>query len=113
MRQRRDSQGLDSTDREILVILQQDCRMSLNKVGERVGLSAPSVMERIRRLETEGFIGGYHAKLDSRRLGLDVSALIGMWIAHPRNLESLEADLSELQDVLECHHVTGGPTLLR
>ena len=112
MRERRDSQGLDSIDREILVILQEDCRMSLNKVGERVGLSAPSVMERIRRLETEGFIRGYHARLDARRLGLDVSAFIGVWVAHPRNLDSLEGDLADLQDVLECHHVTGGPTLL-
>lgn len=111
-RPRRDSQGLDLIDREILVVLQQDCRMSLNKVGERVGLSAPSVMERIRKLEAEGFISGYHALLDARRLGLDVTAFIGVWMSHPSHMESLEADLDPLEDVLECHHVTGGPTLL-
>ena len=111
-RPRRDSHGLDLIDREILVVLQQDCRMSLNKVGEHVGLSAPSVMERIRKLEAEGFITGYYAMLDASRLGLDVAAFIGVWIAHPRHMDALEASLEPLEDVLECHHVTGGPTLL-
>jgi len=86
--------------------------MSLNKVGERVGLSAPSVMERIRKLEAEGFISGYHAQLDARRLGLDVAAFIGVWVGHPRDIDSLETDLEPIEEILECHHVTGGPTLL-
>lgn len=112
MRQRRDNRGLDDIDRQILSLVQADCKAALAKVGEQVGLSAPSVVERIRKLESEGFIRGYHARLDPVRLGMDVTAFLGVWVAHPCSLEALEADLARVQDVLECHHVTGGPSLL-
>jgi Lrp/AsnC family leucine-responsive transcriptional regulator len=112
MRLRRDELGLDDIDRRILAVLQADCKTPLAKVGEQVGLSAPSVVERVRKLEAEGFIRGYHAQLDARRLGLDVTAFIGVSIAHPRAIESFESQLANVGDVLECHHVTGGHTLL-
>jgi DNA-binding Lrp family transcriptional regulator len=69
---------LDETDRRILAELQGDCKAPLAQVGKRVGLSAPSVMERIRKLEEAGIIRGYHAVLDSRGVGLDVTAFIGV-----------------------------------
>jgi Lrp/AsnC family leucine-responsive transcriptional regulator len=119
MRAKRDSQGLDEIDRGILEVLQADCKVALAKVGEQVGLSAPSVVERIRKLENEGFIQGYHAHLNARRLGLDVTAFISVWTAHPRVIQEFERQLQLLpkahdafDDVLECHHVTGEPTLL-
>ncbi|MEY4576959.1 MAG: hypothetical protein RL701_1662 [Pseudomonadota bacterium] len=112
MRAKRDTYGLDETDRRILEMLQADCKVVLARVGEQVGLSAPSVVERIRKLEQEGFIKGYHARLDARRLGLDVTALISVWMDHPRNIKDFVARLSDFEDVLECHHVTGDPTLL-
>lgn len=111
MRQRRDQHGLDDIDRRILAVLQEDCKTPLAKVGERVGLSAPSVVERVRKLETEGFIRGYHALLDARRFGIDVTAFIGVWLAH-KSMGDFEANLEGYDDVLECHHVTGGPSLL-
>jgi len=112
MRLRRDETGLDDIDRGILGILQDDCKLPLAKIGERVGLSAPAVVERVRRLEAEGFVRGYHARLDARRLGFDVTAFIGVSIAAPRSIDTFEQRLSELDGVLECHHVTGGYTLL-
>ena len=112
MRLRRDELGLDDIDRQILGILQDDCKMALAKIGEHVGLSAPSVVERIRKLETEGFIEGYHARLDARRLGIDVTAFIGVGVSHPRDIQQFEARLGEFEEILECHHVTGGHTLL-
>jgi len=114
MRAKRDLQGLDEIDRRILVMLQADCKVSLARVGEQVGLSAPSVQERVRKLEHEGFIQGYHARLNAARLGLDVTALISVWTAHPRVIKAFVARLEEpeFDDVLECHHVTGDPTLL-
>lgn len=111
MRQRRDEQGLDEIDRNILSLLQQDCKTPLAKIGEKVGLSAPSVVERVRKLEQEGFIVGYHARLDARRLGVDVVAFIGVWL-RSSSLGEFERVLPDLPDVLECHHVTGGPSLL-
>ncbi|MDD9941709.1 MAG: Lrp/AsnC family transcriptional regulator [Myxococcales bacterium] len=111
MRQRRDEHGLDDIDRQILMVLQADCKTSLAKIGERVGLSPPSVVERVKKLETEGFIHGYHAQLDARRLGIDVTAFIGVWLSRPRTPD-FEAYIASHDDVLECHHVTGGPSLL-
>ena len=74
---------LDDTDRGILTMLQEDCRSALARIGEHVGLSAPSVLERIKKLEAAGVITGYHATLDARRLGFDVTAFIGVITSHP------------------------------
>src|ERR1700712_2883450 len=115
MRSKRDPQGLDEIDRRILELLQADCKVALARVGEQVGLSAPSIVERVRKLENEGFIQGYHARLNARRLGLDVIAFISVWTAHPQVIKEFGAKLSkssEFDDVLECHHVTGDPSLL-
>src|SRR5256885_3370417 len=111
MKPRRDELGLDEIDRQILGILQQDCKLPLAKVGERVGLSAPSVVERVRKLETDSFITGYHAQLDARRLGMDIAAFIGVSVGHPKAITFFEQQLEHLHDVLECHHVTGSYTL--
>jgi Lrp/AsnC family transcriptional regulator, leucine-responsive regulatory protein len=107
-----DSLDLDTIDLQILQILQQDCKISLARIGELVGLSAPSVIERIKKLEQGGAIRGYHAALDSRCLGLDVTAFIGVVIDHPTAIEGFEDRVSSLEGVLECHHVTGHHTLL-
>jgi Lrp/AsnC family transcriptional regulator, leucine-responsive regulatory protein len=112
MKPRRDELGLDEIDRRILGLLQFDCKLPLAKIGEKVGLSAPSIVERVRKLEAEGFITGYHAHLDARRLGMDITAFIGVSVVHPKAISFFEAQLARLTDVLECHHVTGGYTLL-
>ncbi|HZR80038.1 MAG TPA: Lrp/AsnC family transcriptional regulator [Candidatus Binatia bacterium] len=103
---------LDGIDLQILQTLQQDCKIPLARIGDLVGLSAPSVIERIKKLEQSGVIRGYHAALDSRRLGLDVTAFIGVVIDHPASIEQFEDQVSSLEGVLECHHVTGQHTLL-
>jgi Lrp/AsnC family transcriptional regulator, leucine-responsive regulatory protein len=102
---------LDDIDRRILAQLQEDCKAPLAQVGKRVGLSAPSVMERIRKLEEAGIVRGYHALLDSRKVGLDVTAFIGVSMS-PRGIERLEDALGDIDEVLECHHVTGAYTVL-
>lgn len=112
MRTKRDTRGLDDIDRRILELLQADCKATLARVGEQVGLSAPAVIERVRKLENEGFIEGYHARLNARLLGLDVSAFISVWTAHAHAIQELAARLDDFEDILECHHVTGDPTLL-
>src|SRR5262245_50673065 len=103
---------LDDTDLRILDTLQEDCRTALARIGEHVGLSAPSVLERIKKLEAAGVITGYHAVLDARRVGLDVTAFIGVITTHPDVIGALERSVVALDGVLECHHVTGEYTLL-
>lgn len=107
-----DNPELDAIDLQILNTLQEHCRTSLAKLGEQVGLSAPSVQERVKKLEDSGIITGYHATVDAKRLGKDITAFIGVSVNHPRMLEEFERTIQGLNDVLECHHVTGLHTLL-
>lgn len=104
--------GLDATDLHILNILQDDCKLPLAKVGEQVGLSAPSVIERIKKLEESGVILDYRAILDARKIGKDVTAFIGVEISHPKLISAFEVAVSDFDELLECHHVTGQHTLL-
>jgi len=107
-----DNPELDAIDFQILNALQDHCRTSLVKLGEQVGLSAPSVIERIKKLEDSGIIKGYHAIVDAKRVGKDITAFIGVSVSHPKMLEEFERTVEGLSDVLECHHVTGQHTLL-
>src|SRR5262245_12962260 len=103
---------VDEVDRHILSVLQENCKLPLVKIGERVGLSAPSVAERIDKLEKSGVIRGYTAILDGRKLGKDITAFIGVFIDHPKLIGKFEKEIDHLEDVQECHHVTGQHTVL-
>ncbi|HVN84500.1 MAG TPA: Lrp/AsnC family transcriptional regulator [Candidatus Binatia bacterium] len=103
---------LDATDLHILSILQDDCKQPLAKVGDQVGLSPPSVIERIKKLEEAGVILDYRAILDARKIGKDVTAFIGVEISHPKLISAFEIAVSAVDELLECHHVTGQHTLL-
>lgn len=103
---------LDGIDLSILELLQDNCKQSLAAIGEKVGLSAPAVVDRIHKLEDAGVILGYAALLDARRLGKDVTAFIGVKVSHPRHIEAFEREIPALDEVLECHHVTGGHTMM-
>jgi len=107
-----DQLDLDEIDLHILTLLQEHCKMPLAKIGEKVGLSAPAVIERIKKLEDSGVIRGYTALVDGRKLGLDITAFIGVSISHPKAIARFEKEIEDFDDVLECHHVTGGYTLL-
>jgi Lrp/AsnC family transcriptional regulator, leucine-responsive regulatory protein len=103
---------LDAIDLQIIQILQEQGRIAHVKLAEQVGLSAPSVIERVKKLEDSGVITGYHASVSAKRLGKDVTAFIGVSINHPRLIGLFEQAVQQLEDVLECHHVTGEHTLL-
>jgi len=103
---------LDAIDRHILTLLQENCRVPLAKIGDQVGLSPPAVIERVKKLEDSGVITGYHAVLNGRLLGMDITAFIGVSIGHPKAIGAFEKAIAALDGVLECHHVTGQHTLL-
>jgi Lrp/AsnC family leucine-responsive transcriptional regulator len=81
-------------------------------LGEAVGLSAPAVLERIKKLEAANVITGYHAIIDGQKLGLDVTAFIGVVTSDPDSIEQFEQQVTALGPILECHHVTGAFTFL-
>jgi len=102
----------DAIDFQIILVLQEHGRIPLAKLADQVGLSAPSVIERVKKLEEGGFITGYHASVDARKLGKDVAAFIGVSIGHPRTIGLFEKAIALIDDVLECHHITGEHTVL-
>jgi Lrp/AsnC family leucine-responsive transcriptional regulator len=97
---------IDETDRRLLDELQDDARLSHAELGRRVGLSPPAVTERVRRLTDEGIIRGFHADVDPRALGYDLSVIIRIRPS-PRQLHKV-ADLARATpEVVECHRITG------
>ena len=103
---------LDDLDKKILNELQVHCKESLSKIGKKVGLTAPSVVERIKKLEERGIIKKYVAILDAQKAGKLVTAFIGVTISHPRHIDNFEKEVDKLLEVMECHHVTGEHTLM-
>lgn len=97
----------DATDIKILSILQSHGRRHLAEIAKEVDLSPPAVMERVKKLESRRIIMGYHALLDAKKVGKDITAFIGVSISHQRYIEGFSPHVVAHEDVLECHHVTG------
>lgn len=97
---------LDETGRMILLALEQDGRMPFSALGRRVGLSAPAVAERVRRMEDVGLIMGYRAELDRRRLGWRETAFLRLTCPGDR-YQAVRRLAVDLPEVIDCHHVTG------
>jgi Lrp/AsnC family leucine-responsive transcriptional regulator len=98
---------VDTTDLKILDILQKDGRASHSEIAKAVGLSAPSVGERVKKLESAGVIRGYVCLLDPAKANRAVSALISVKLDKPIHATAFLQRIKELEEVLECHHVTG------
>lgn len=103
---------IDETDLKILSILQQRGRTRLAEIAEEVDLSAPAVMERVKKLEANGVIKGYQALLDAKKIGKDITAFIGVSVGHQRDMTKFAAHMLKYPDVLECHHVTGDESFI-
>jgi len=101
-----DSQMLDAIDRRILSELSRDGRMSLAELGRRVSLSPPAVAERVGRLERAGVITGYHAAIDPRALGYQLTAIVRVRPA-ARQLPRIPELAEEIPEISECVRITG------
>lgn len=107
MRRLRNENGsLDSVDAEILAALAKDARTSIADLARLVGLSPPSVSERIRRLEEAGIIEGYTLSLNPKALGLPVAAWLRIRPI-PGQLQKVSEILRELPEIVECDRITG------
>lgn len=105
-RLRYENGGLDQLDAKILRALTADARTSMAELARAVGLSAPSVSERVRRLEEAGVIQGYRAEVDPRALGLALSAYLRIRPI-PGQLRKVASVLDSLEAVVECDRVIG------
>jgi Lrp/AsnC family leucine-responsive transcriptional regulator len=103
---------LDVIDRKLLSLIQDNAKLSQAELAKAVGLTAPSVNERIRKLERGGIIRGYVALLDERKLGHDITAFVEIFIEHPKFESGFIEAAGDMDEVLECHHITGEFSLL-
>ncbi len=103
------STRLDPIDRKILAELQADGRMTNVELASRVGISAPPCLRRVRTLEENGYIRGYHADVDARELGFEVQvfAMVGLQSQAEADLSAFEARCAGWPLVRECHMLNG------
>ncbi|WP_174284681.1 Lrp/AsnC family transcriptional regulator [Sphingomonas bacterium] len=101
--------GFDRIDRQILGHLQADGRMTNVDLADRVGLTAPPCLRRVRALEEEGVIRGYHADLDSARMGFPITvfAMVSLRSQAETDLAAFEAHVAAIPEVRECHMLNG------
>jgi len=103
---------LDSTGWQILQALQQDARLSYTELGQRVGLTAPAVAERVRKMEDAGIISGYHAEINRAKIGFPITAIIRMSTLAGERCSRFAAFTQDIPEVLVCYRVTGSDSLI-
>jgi Lrp/AsnC family transcriptional regulator, leucine-responsive regulatory protein len=105
-----DTRPPDRHDRQILRRLQQDGRLPLSQLARDIHLSVTACKERVKRLERQGYIRGYHAALDAARLGDALLAYIQVHLDRttPDVFERFKLAMQSSEQVLECHMVAGG-----
>ena len=100
--------GLDETDRRVLTMLQRDCRIPLQEVAEVLRVPKSTVHYRIRKLEQDGIVEGYHAKVNASRLGYDYLAVVLVRAKYgPRYHEKLGRRLAKISGVSAVYYVLG------
>jgi Lrp/AsnC family transcriptional regulator, leucine-responsive regulatory protein len=98
---------VDDKDLAILAALQDDARATYAEVGVRVGLSASSVHDRVRKLERRRAIRGYRADVDPAAIGLGVTALVSVFPLDPSQPDHLPRKVTEFPEVQDCYSVAG------
>jgi Lrp/AsnC family leucine-responsive transcriptional regulator len=101
---------LDTIDLAILDVLQQEGRTKRSDLAEKVNLSLPALSERLRKLESEGYIEGYFAKLNHRRFGKDITAFVIVTIDSSKHFITFVDHAEKDEEILECHASTGEGT---
>ena len=100
---------LDRLDAKILQLLSQDGRISWRDLAERIGLSLTPTLRRIRRLEKEGLISGYSARIDEQRLGFGITmyVLVTLERQTEETLKVFERRIADVPEVMSCYLMTG------
>jgi Lrp/AsnC family leucine-responsive transcriptional regulator len=104
---------LDAIAWKILEALQHNARLSFAELGRIAGLSTPAVAERVRRLEETGVITGYHAVLNTAKLGIPIRVTVRLTIPGGElQISRTVAALKELSEINRCHRITGAESFL-
>ena len=100
---------LDATDRRILSVLQKEGRITNAELSEKVNLSPSACHRRVQRLEDEGYIAGYVALLDARKMGRPTTVFVEITLQGQADelLDAFEREVARVPDILECHLMAG------
>lgn len=100
---------LDPTDRKILGLLQANSNITNAQLALEIGLSAAPTLERVKKLETAGIIKSYHAVVDPAGVGIGVSTFVMATLKghNKENITKFMSAIAEIDEIIECHHVTG------
>jgi Lrp/AsnC family leucine-responsive transcriptional regulator len=100
---------LDKLDRKILDLLQKDGRISMTDLAQKIGLSATPCTERVRRMEREGVITGYYARVDPHALGKSLLVFVEIKLSAKSGdvFDRVKKELMFVPEVMECHLVSG------
>ena len=98
---------MDATDRAILQALQENSRLSMRKLAERVHMTAPAVAERVRRMEDEGIILGYTIRVDQQKIAPKMLAYVDVLMTTNQHQDFLQF-IQSREEVRECHRIAGG-----
>lgn len=106
--------NLDKTDRKILSILQQEGRIPNNKLAERVGLTTTPTLERVKRLEREGIIKGYGARINAEAVNRSLVVFCSLRLAvhQMRTLDEVCEEINAMSEIQACYHITGDTDFL-
>ena len=98
---------LDDLDLRLLDALQRNARSTFAELGSLVGLRPPAVHDRVKRLESKGYVRGYAAQLDSKLLGLELIAFVSCYTTPEAGYDAFTQTLAQMPEVLEVHSVAG------
>ena len=106
--------GLDKTDFKILKILQENGRITNIQLSMDIGLSPAPTLERVRKLESNGYITSYHAMVNEEMLGLKIKSFIQVTINYAEKdaIKNFKSKLESIDEVVESYHVTGSSDYL-
>jgi Lrp/AsnC family leucine-responsive transcriptional regulator len=102
---------LDSVGWQLLKLLQENARLSFRQIGETIGLTAPAVAERVRRLEEAGILAGYHAQIDPVKVGLPILALVHL-NTNSQQSSRFRKMVPDMLEIVECYCVTGNESYI-
>jgi len=105
---------MDSIDRKILTVLQEDGRLKIADLSERVGLSPTPCARRVAMLEEAGVITGYSARVNQAEMGLPITIFVAIELERQAvdAIESFESSVRNFEEVMECYLMTGSRDIL-
>lgn len=100
---------LDDTDKKLLKLLQKDSNRTVKSIADELGKTTTPIFERIKKLEKEGLIKGYSARLNAKKIGLKQTVFIAITLqGHTRSfLEKFVSQINDFPEVVECHRISG------